>query len=54
MGGRGNTQLEKCVCNLQHQNMWMIMLVADQDTLASAAHAMFFVVFLQSLQTREH
>ena len=54
MGGRGNTQLKKRVCDLQHQNVWMVVLVADQDTLASAAHAMFFVVFLQSLQTRQH
>ena len=54
MGGWGDTQLEKRVCNLQHQNVWMIVLVADQDTLASTAHAMFFVVLFQSLQTRQH
>ena len=50
----GDAQLEERVCDLQHQNVWMVVLVAHQDTLASAAHAMFFVVFLQSLQTRQH
>lgn len=31
----------------------MIVLVADQDALACPAHAMFGVMFFQSLQTRQ-
>ena len=54
MGGLGDAQLEERVCDLQHQNVWMVVLVADQDTLAGTAHAMFFVVFFQSLQTCQH
>ena len=53
-GMRGDIQLEKGVRNLQHQNMWMVVLVADQDTLAGSAHAMLYVVFFQSLETCEH
>lgn len=32
----------------------MVVLVADQDALASPPHAMFLVVFLQSLQPRKY
>lgn len=51
---RGDIQLEKGVRNLQHQNVWMVVLVADQDALAGSAHAMLYVVLFQSLQAREH
>lgn len=34
--------------------MRMIMLVAHQHALAGAPHAMHIVVFLQSLQARQH
>ena len=46
---RDDIQLEKCVRNLQHQNVWVVVLVADQDTLAGSAHAMSHVVLFQSL-----
>lgn len=42
-------QLKKGVRNLQHQNVWMVVLVADQDALAGSAHAMLYVVLFQSL-----
>lgn len=51
---RGNIQLEKGVCNLQHEDVWMIVFMADQDSLAGSAHAMFLVVLFQSLQACEH
>ena len=53
-GMREDIQLEKGVRNLQHQNMWVIVFVADQDALAGSAHAMFDVVLFQSLQTCKH
>ena len=50
----GNVQLEERVGNLQHQNVWVVVFVADQDTLAGSAHAMFHVVLFQSLQACKH
>lgn len=32
----------------------MVVLVADEDALACAAHAMLVVVFLETLEAREH
>lgn len=43
-------QLEECICNLQHEDVGMIVLVADEDALAGSPHAMFHVVLLQALQ----
>ena len=47
-------QLKEGIRNLQHQNVGVVVLVADQDALAGSAHAMFHVVLFQSLQTGEH
>jgi hypothetical protein len=44
------SQLEERICDLQHQNVRMIVLVADQDALARASHSMLLVVFFQSFQ----
>lgn len=44
-------ELEEGVCNLKHQDMGMIVLVAHQDALACASDAVFRVVLLQALQT---
>lgn len=41
-----NIQLEKRVRNLQHQDMWVVMFVADEDTFARSPHAMLLVVLL--------
>lgn len=41
-------QLEKCIRNLQHQDMWVVVLVAHQDALARTAHAMGVVVLLEA------
>jgi hypothetical protein len=50
----GNVQLEERISNLQHEDMRMVMLVADQDSLARTAHSMLLVVFFQPLQTRKY
>ena len=47
---RVRIQFEKRVRNLQHQNVWVVVLMADQDALAGSAHAMIDVVLFQSLQ----
>ena len=52
--GRGGIQFEERVRDLQHQDVWVVVLVTDQDALAGSAHAMFFVVLFQSLETRVH
>ena len=49
-----NVQLEEGICNLQHQNVRMVVLMADQHALARAPHAVLRVVFLQPLQPRKH
>lgn len=50
----GDIQLKKRVRNLQHQDMWVIVLMADEDALAGSTHAMLIVVLFQSLQASEH
>lgn len=47
-------QLEEGVCDLQHEDVRVVVLVADQHTLARPSHTMFLVVFLKALQAREH
>ena len=48
-----NIQLEEGVCDLQHKNVWVVVLVTDQDGLARSSHAGRVIVFFQSLQTRK-
>lgn len=47
-------QLEECVRNLQHQYMWVIVLMADQDALACPPHSMLLVVLLQPIESRKN
>lgn len=54
LGMGDDTQLEKRVRDLQHQNMWVIVFMADQDSFAGSAHAMFHIMLFQSLQTCEY
>jgi hypothetical protein len=54
MSNCGYIQLEEGVCDLQHQYVGVIVLVADEDAFTGSTHAMFLVMFLQSLQTRKH
>lgn len=44
-------ELEERVCDLQHQDMGVVVLVAHQDALTGAAHAMLAEMLFQSLQT---
>ena len=50
----GDVQFEERVRDLQHQDVGMVVLVTDEDTLAGSAHAMSHVVFFQSVQACEH
>lgn len=47
-------QLEESVGNLKHQNVGVVVLVADQDALRGPAHTMELIVLLQALQTGKH
>lgn len=47
-------QFEKCICNLQHQDVRMAMLMAYQNSLTGSAHAILLVMFLQPLETSKH
>lgn len=49
-----HVQLEECVGDLQHQNVWVVVFMADQDPFARSPHAMLFVMLLQPLQARDH
>ena len=46
-------QFEECIRNLQHEDVRVVVLVADQDALACPSHTTCLVVFLQSLQSRK-
>lgn len=51
--GRIYAQLEEGIRNLQHEDMWVVVLMTDQDAFARPSHATCLVVFLQSLQPRQ-
>lgn len=44
-----NVQLKEGICNLQHEDMRVIMLVTNQNAFAGPSHAMFCVVFFEAL-----
>ena len=39
---------------MQHEDVRVVVLVADEDAFACSAHAMLGVVLFQSLQSREY
>lgn len=39
-------KLEECIRDLKHQNVGVVVLVADEDTFAGSAHAKLLVVLL--------
>jgi hypothetical protein len=47
-------QFEERVCNLQHQNMRMVVLVTDEDPLTGPPHPMLLIVLFQSSKTGQH
>lgn len=46
-------QLEEGIGDLQHQDVRMIVLVADEDAFAGAAHTMDIVVLFETLEARQ-
>jgi len=51
---RLHLQLEESIGNLQHEDMWMIMLMADEDTLTRSPHPILLVVLFEPLQPRKY
>ena len=49
-----DSQFEESIGDLQHQDVRMVVLVADEDAFARPSHAMLLVVFLQTFQTGKH
>lgn len=47
-------QLEEGVGDLEHQDVRVVVLVAHEDALAGAAHAVLVVVLREALQARLH
>jgi len=43
-GGCEHVQLEEGVCDLQHEDVRVVVLMADQDAFTSPSHAMLRVV----------
>lgn len=41
-----DVQLEKSVCDLEHEDVGMVVLMTDEDALAGPSHAMLFIVLL--------
>lgn len=51
-GYEGNGQFKERVGNLQHQDVRMVMLMADQYSFTRPSHAMQLVMLFQPLQSR--
>lgn len=47
-------ELEESICDLEHEDVRVVVLVADEDALASAAHAMLVVVLLEALKSGDN
>ena len=50
---RFHSQFEEGIGDLQHQDVRMVMLMADQDPFASPPHAIAIIVLFQAFQARE-
>ena len=49
--GRRDLQLEKGVSDLEHEHVWMAVLVNDEDSLDGAPHTKVFIVVLEPLES---
>ena len=49
---RPDAQLEERVRDLQHEDMWMSVIMHDEDTLDRSSHPKVFIVVLQALKSR--
>jgi hypothetical protein len=47
-------QLEECVRYLQHQDVRVVVLVADEDPFAGAPHAVHDIMFFEAFEARKH
>lgn len=47
-----NEQFEECICNLEHENVRMAVVMHDKDPFDRAPHAEILIVVLQTLETR--
>lgn len=43
-------QFEEGVCDLEHQDVGMVVFMAYEDALAGAAHSVLFIVLLEALK----
>ena len=46
MGKEKSVQLEEGICDLKHEDVWVVVFVADEDPLAGATHAMSVIMLL--------
>ena len=46
MENRSNVQLEEGIGDLQHQDMWMAVVVDNEDTFNCTSHSKVFIVIL--------
>ena len=46
-------QFKESIRNLQHQDMRVVMFMANQDPFASPSHAIFIIMLLQAFQARQ-
>lgn len=44
-------QLEKCICDLKHQNVRVVVFMTNEDALTRAPHTMFGEMLLKTFQT---
>jgi hypothetical protein len=44
-------QFKKRICDLEHEDVWVAMIVNDEDALYCASHAGVFIVVLETLET---
>jgi len=49
-----NVQLEKRVRNLEHQDMWVTMIMHNEDSFDGTTHTKILIVVLKALQSRRH
>lgn len=52
--GRSSLQFEESIRDLQHEDVRVVVFVADEDAFTGSSHAMFVVVFLQPPQSVFH
>ena len=41
-------QLEESVCNLQHEDVRVVVLMADEDAFACSSHSILFIMLFKS------